>query len=161
MQEEEKLSELQCYGTLKIKFNKVLFDQFWISAKWEKRVILVKALNVLLLFSASYLYEQSLSCLTVIKSKSRNRLPFVEEELHYIVHVVTNNILETKSGELMQKKNSAWSNAWNVKQAQKNIVVPDIFPKIGTRQTFYNKAFTIDNRLKTFYGKENVNIIIE
>ena len=81
LQEEEELSELQCDRTLKMKFTEVLFDKFWISAKREYPVISVKALNVLLQFSTSYLCEQAFSCLTIIKSKSRNRLLSVEEEL--------------------------------------------------------------------------------
>ena len=81
LQEEEALSELQCDRTLKMKFNEVLLDKFWISAKREYPVISVKALNVLLQFSTSYLCEQAFSCLTIIKSKSRNRLLSVEEEL--------------------------------------------------------------------------------
>ena len=81
LQEEEELSELQCDRTLKMKFNEVLLDKFWISAKREYPVISVKALNVLLQFSTSYLCEQAFSCLTIIKSKSRNRLLSVEEKL--------------------------------------------------------------------------------
>ncbi len=81
LQEEEELSELQCDRTLKMKFNEVSLDKFWISAKQEYPAISVKALDVLLQFSTSYLCEQAFSCLTVIKSKSRNRLLSVEEEL--------------------------------------------------------------------------------
>ncbi len=81
LKEEEELSELQCHRTLKIKCNEVSLDKFWISARQEYPVISVKALDVLLQFSTSYLYEQAFSCLTVIKSKSRNSLLSVEEEL--------------------------------------------------------------------------------
>lgn len=79
--QEEELIELQCDRTLKMKFNEVLLDKFWISVKREYPVISVKALNVLLQFSTSYLCEQAFSCLTIIKSKSRNRILSVEEEL--------------------------------------------------------------------------------
>jgi hypothetical protein len=44
-------------------------------------VILAKAVKILLQFSASYICEQDFSCLTDIKSKDRNRLLSVEEEL--------------------------------------------------------------------------------
>ena len=81
LQEEEELSELQCDRTLKMKFNEVSLDKFWITAKQEYPVISVKAVNVLLQFSTSYLCEQAFSCLTVIKSKSRNRILSLEEEL--------------------------------------------------------------------------------
>jgi hypothetical protein len=56
-------------------------DVFWISIRKEYPVISAKAVNILLQFSTSYLYEQAFSCLTNIKSKERNCLLFVEEEL--------------------------------------------------------------------------------
>jgi hypothetical protein len=80
LQEEEQLTELQCDRTLKIKFNEVPPDVFWISIRKECPVISVKAVNISLQFSTSYLCEQAFSCLTNIKSKERNRLLFVEEE---------------------------------------------------------------------------------
>ncbi len=64
-----------------MKFNEVSLDKFWILEKREYPVISVRALDVLLQFSTSYLCEQAFSCLTIIKSKSRNRLLSVEEEL--------------------------------------------------------------------------------
>jgi hypothetical protein len=44
-------------------------------------VISAKAMKILRQFSTSYLCEQVFSCLTDIKSKDRNRLLSVEEEL--------------------------------------------------------------------------------
>lgn len=81
LQEEEEISELQCDRTLKMKFNEVSLDVFWISVRLEYPVVSAKALVILLQFSTSYLCEQAFSCLTTIKSKSRNRLLSVEEEL--------------------------------------------------------------------------------
>lgn len=79
--QEEHLSELQCDPTLKIKFNEVSLDVFWISLRQEYPVVSAKALDTLLQFSVSYFCEQAFSCLTVIKSKSRHRLLSIEEEL--------------------------------------------------------------------------------
>jgi hypothetical protein len=84
-EEEEQLTELQCGRTLKIKFNEVPPDVFWISISKEHPVISAKAVNILLQFSASYLCEQAFSCLTNIRSKERNRLLSVEEELSVFV----------------------------------------------------------------------------
>jgi hypothetical protein len=81
LQEEQQLTELQCHRTLKIKFYEVLPDVFWISIRKEYTVISANAVNILLLFSTSYLCEQAFSCLTNFKSKERNRLLSVEEEL--------------------------------------------------------------------------------
>jgi hypothetical protein len=72
MREEEQLTELQCDRTLKIKFNEVSPDVFWISIRKEYPVISAKAVNILLQFSTSCLCEQAFSCLTNIKSK-RNK----------------------------------------------------------------------------------------
>ncbi len=71
-------------------------DKFWISAKREYPVISVKALDLLLQFSTSYLCEQAFSCLTVIKSKSRNRLLSVEEELRLCLSKIRPRILQIR-----------------------------------------------------------------
>jgi hypothetical protein len=81
LQEEEQMTELQCGRTLMMKFNEVSPDVFWISIRKEYPVISAKAVNILFKFSTSYLCEQAFSCLTNIKSKERNRLLSVEEEL--------------------------------------------------------------------------------
>jgi hypothetical protein len=81
MQEEKQLTELQYDRNLKMKFNEVPFDMFWISIRKEYTVISAKAVKILLQLSTSYLCEQAFSCLTNIKSKDRNLLPSVEEEL--------------------------------------------------------------------------------
>jgi hypothetical protein len=59
LQEEEQLTELQCDRTLKIKFNEVSPDVFWISIRKEYPVISANAVNILLQFSTSYLCEQA------------------------------------------------------------------------------------------------------
>jgi hypothetical protein len=79
--QEEELTELQCNRTLKIKFNEVSPNVFWISIRKEYPVISAKVVNIFLQFSTSYFCEQAFSCLTNIKSKDRNRLLSVEEEL--------------------------------------------------------------------------------
>ena len=81
LHEEEQFTELQSDRTLKLNFNDVSLDVFWISIKTEYPAISDRAINILLQFSTSYLCEQAFSCLTNIKSKSRNRLLSVEEEL--------------------------------------------------------------------------------
>jgi hypothetical protein len=81
MQEEEQLTDLQCDRTLKMKFSEVPLDAFRILIRKQYPMILAKAVKIILLFSTSYLCEQAFSCLTNIKSKDRNRLLSVEEEL--------------------------------------------------------------------------------
>ncbi len=77
-----------------MKVNDVSLDKFWISAKQEYSVISVKALDVLLQFSTSYLLQQAFSCLTVTKSISRSCLLSVEEELCVSVKSSTKNFTD-------------------------------------------------------------------
>jgi hypothetical protein len=81
MQKEEQLTELQRDRTLKMKFSEFALDVCWTSIRNEYPVISAKAVKILLHFSTSYLCEQAFLCLTRIKSKERNRLLSVEEEL--------------------------------------------------------------------------------
>jgi hypothetical protein len=76
MREEEQVTESQCSRTLKMKFIDVL--DF---TRKEYLMISAKAVKILLQFSTSRLCEQSFSRLTDIRSKDRNRLLSVEEEL--------------------------------------------------------------------------------
>jgi hypothetical protein len=69
MQEEEQLTELQCDRTLKMKFNEVRLDMFWISITEEYPMISAKAVKILLQFATSYICEQASSCLTNNKNK--------------------------------------------------------------------------------------------
>jgi hypothetical protein len=77
----EKLAELQCDRVLKMKFNEVPQIVFCISTRKEYPVISAKAVKISLQFSTSYFRKQAFSCLVNIKSKHRNRLISVEEEL--------------------------------------------------------------------------------
>jgi hypothetical protein len=54
---------------------------FWISVRKEYPVISAKAVKTLLQFPTYDLCEQAFSCLANIKSKRRNNLLSVEEEL--------------------------------------------------------------------------------
>ena len=81
LREEEKLCVLQSDHTLKMRFTDLSLDKFWISVKKEFPAIHRKAINILLQFSNSYMCEQAFSHLTSIKSKERNSLLSVEEEM--------------------------------------------------------------------------------
>jgi hypothetical protein len=61
MQEKEQLTELQCDRILKMKFNEVPLNTFWISIRKEYPMISAKAVKILLQFSACYLCEQASS----------------------------------------------------------------------------------------------------
>jgi hypothetical protein len=59
----------------------ICFQYFWISVEEEYPAIHRKAINALLPFSTSYICEQHFSCLTSMRSKDRNRLISVRDEL--------------------------------------------------------------------------------
>jgi hypothetical protein len=72
MQEVEQLTELQCDRTLKIKFNEISLDVFWISVRKVHPVTSAKTAKIVLQFSISYLREQAFSRLTNITGKKEN-----------------------------------------------------------------------------------------
>lgn len=77
-------------------------------------------------------------------------------DTHYIVHVGTNDILETKPENLMQKC-FRMIEFIKSKMNNDNFVVSRILPRIGSRHIyFFQKAFTTNNRLKTICKMENV-----
>ena len=60
--QEEALTELQSDRGLKMKFNEVSLDMFWLSIKTEFPLVAAKVMSILLQFSTSYLCEQVFSC---------------------------------------------------------------------------------------------------
>jgi hypothetical protein len=69
LREEEEHCELQSDHTLKIRFNDLSLDKFWISEKERYPAIHGKAIYI------------AITCLTSIKSKDTNHLISVENEL--------------------------------------------------------------------------------
>jgi hypothetical protein len=65
-----------------MRFTDLPLDNFWISVKEEYPAIHRKAMNIVLQFSASYMCQQAFSCLTSMKSKDRNFLISVEDQIH-------------------------------------------------------------------------------
>ena len=107
LQEEEALTELQFDRSLKMKFNEVSLDMLWLSVKTYFPLVTAKVLSMLLQFSTSYLCEQAFSCLTNIKSKSRNRLPSVGEELRVCLSKIRTGIKELCKGK-QAKSHTNW-----------------------------------------------------
>ncbi|VVC27166.1 Hypothetical protein CINCED_3A022519 [Cinara cedri] len=67
-------------------------NKFWIYAQAEFPEISIKAITVLLPFSTSYLCEQGFSAVKTIKSKKKERLRSVEEELRVSLSTVRSRI---------------------------------------------------------------------
>jgi hypothetical protein len=72
-----------CYVIAFVRFvnDGKIQEKFWISVNEEYPAIHRKAMNFLLKFSASYMCEQAFSSLTSRKSKDRNCLISVEDEI--------------------------------------------------------------------------------
>lgn len=79
--EEEQLIDLKEDSVLKTSFNPNEVSQFWIPLKNQYPDVSLKAVKILLPFATSYLCELGFSALTEIKSKKRERLQTVDQEL--------------------------------------------------------------------------------
>ncbi|KAF0691092.1 zinc finger BED domain-containing protein 5-like isoform X2 [Aphis craccivora] len=81
LQEEEELITLSTDRTLKIKFSEITIEEFWISIQTDFKNISEKAIKILLKFSTPYLCKYGFSTLTNIKTKKRERLTNIAEEM--------------------------------------------------------------------------------
>ena len=76
----------------------------------------------------------------------------------FIVHAGTNDIQHTRSEELVDKYKKMIQ-AFRTKTNNNNLILSGILPRIKAADSFYNKAFSANNRLKTLCLQEGVEFI--
>ena len=89
---EEELVALSCNRTLKLNHSDIPIDSFCISIEQEYPLISEIAISILLQFSTSYLCELGFSTLNNIKTKKRERLQCVEEEMRVCLSEIRPNV---------------------------------------------------------------------
>ena len=80
----ENFFEVRNNRTLKLKFNEVQFNMFWISIKEEYKQIFKAAIKILLQFCTTYMGEQSFSSLLLIKNDKRFCVKNVDDKLRVL-----------------------------------------------------------------------------
>lgn len=86
--EEEQLIDLREDLLRKTSFGQVETSEFWISLRSQYPDLCLKALKVLLPFATSYLCELGFSALAEIKSKKRERLLMIDEEMRVCLSTI-------------------------------------------------------------------------
>jgi len=71
----------------------------------------------------------------------------------FIIHVGTNDIQRTRSKKLLEKHRTMIQQHKNRTQ---NIIIPGILPRIEAQNEFYNKAFSINNKLESLCLQEGI-----
>lgn len=92
--ERDKFIDMCADSTLKVKFEKseVSLGVFWRGLVEEYPNLAEKATYLLLPFSTSYLCEQAFSAMATIKSKSRNRLLSLEDDMRVALSAIRPDI---------------------------------------------------------------------
>ena len=74
----------------------------------------------------------------------------------YIIHAGTNDVESSGSEELMTKYRRMIQ---RYKDKTNRLIISGILPKIGAPDSFYDKAFSTNNRLKTLCTQEEVDFV--
>ena len=80
-EEEEQLTELRNHGFYLSSFSEENLNDFWLSIVKKNPLISIKAIEILLPFASFWLCKFGFSALTEIKSKKRQRLLAIDDEM--------------------------------------------------------------------------------
>ena len=89
-------------------------------------------------------------CDTVTKKSDANTV--------IMIHVGTNDVESTRSEELLEKYRRMIKK-YKEKVCEKNIVISGILPRAAAENSFFDKAYSTNNRLKTLCAQENVHFV--
>ena len=89
-------------------------------------------------------------CDDVTKDAERNSL--------YIIHAGTNDVLRTRSEELLEKYRRLIQQ-YKTKTNGNNIIISGILPRVWAQMGFYSKAFSTNKRLENLCSQENVTFV--
>ncbi|XP_046396729.1 protein FAM200A-like [Ischnura elegans] len=92
--ERDEFLDMSADSTLKVKFEKsdVTLAAFWHATLGEYPNLGQKAISLLLPFSTSYLCEQAFSAMATIKSKQRNWLLSLEDDMRVALSTIRPDI---------------------------------------------------------------------
>jgi len=74
----------------------------------------------------------------------------------YIIHAGTNDVKSCNSEELLDRYRRMIQ---QYRSKSNNILISGILPRIGAERSFYSKAFSTNNRLKSLCTQENVDYV--
>ncbi|XP_068208551.1 zinc finger BED domain-containing protein 5-like [Palaemon carinicauda] len=102
--EHDEFLDMSADSTLKVKFEKsdVTLAAFWHGTLGEYPNLAKKAISLLLPFSTSYLCEQAFSAMATIKSKQRNRLLSLEDDMRVALSTIRPDIKSLCSKHQLQ-----------------------------------------------------------
>jgi len=98
-----QLIELSANKTLQLQFASQDLNKFWIARKNEYGSLVTEALKILIPFATSYLYEKGFSSMMAIKTKNRNRLLSLKNNLLLCVSDVEPQIKQLLNVKQIQR----------------------------------------------------------
>jgi len=101
-------------------------------------------------YSGARLDDITAACEDVTSEADHNTL--------FIIHAGTNDVETTRSEELLEKYRRMIKQ-YKRKTDGNNIIISGILPRVDAEQSFYDKAFSTNNRLQSLCSQEDVQFV--